>query len=43
MESFGMMGLVFGLIAFIRVINLEKKLKDSGLIKDDSKSNEKKK
>jgi hypothetical protein len=40
-ESFGIMGLVFGVAALAKIIVLEKKLKESGLLKEETKSNEK--
>ena len=41
MESFGIMGFVFGVAALAKIIVLEKKLKESGLLKEETKSNEK--
>ena len=41
MESFGIMGFIFGVVALGKIIMLEKKLKESGLLKEETKSNDK--
>ena len=41
MESLGIMGFIFGLAAFGKIILLEKKLKESGLLKEETKLNNK--
>ena len=41
MESLGIMGFIFGLAALGKIILLEKKLKESGLLKEETKSNDK--
>ncbi len=38
MEVFGIIGFIFGLSAFSKLIILEKKLKDSGIIKTETES-----
>ena len=37
METFGIIGFVFGLSALAKVIMLENRLKESGVLKDKSK------
>lgn len=37
MEAFGMLGFVFGLVAFVRLEQLTKKLKAKGILDDDYK------
>ena len=37
MEAFGILGLAFGLIAFIRVQKLTKTLKEKGILEDNHK------
>jgi hypothetical protein len=41
MEEIGIMGFVFGLGALGKIIILEKKLKESGLLKEQAKSEKK--
>ena len=41
MEAFGIMGFVFGLSALAKVIMLEKQLKESGVLKEQTKSEDK--
>ena len=41
MESLGIMGFIFGLAALGKIILLEKKLKESGLLKEETKLNDK--
>ena len=41
MESLGIMGFIFGLAALGKIILLEKKLKELGLLKEETKSNDK--
>jgi hypothetical protein len=41
MESFGIIGFTFGVVALAKIILLEKKLKGSGLLKEETKSNDK--
>ena len=41
MEVFGIMGFIFGLGALGKIIMLEKKLKESGVLKEQAKSEEK--
>ena len=41
MEVFGILGFVFGLSALAKVIMLEKQLKESGVLKEQSKSEKK--
>ena len=38
MEAFGILGFVFGLSALAKVIMLEKQLKESGVLKEQAKS-----
>ncbi|MBC8196444.1 MAG: hypothetical protein H8E60_01015 [Candidatus Marinimicrobia bacterium] len=38
MDVFGIIGFIFGLSAFSKIIKLEKKLKDSGIIKTETES-----
>ena len=37
MEAFGILGLVFGLIAFIRVQKLTSRLKEKGILEENYK------
>ena len=37
MEAFGILGFVFGLIAFVRVERLVKTLKEKGVLEEDYK------
>ena len=41
METFGIIGFVFGLSALAKVIMLEKQLKESGVLKDQTASDDK--
>ena len=41
MEAFGIMGFIFGLAALGKIIMLEKQLKESGLLKEQKKSEDK--
>ena len=41
MEAFGIMGFIFGLGALGKIILLEKKLKESGILKERTESNDK--
>jgi len=41
MEAIGIMGLIFGLAAFGKIILLEKKLKESGVLKEQTEANDK--
>ena len=41
MEAFGIMGFIFGLAALGKIILLEKKLKESGILKERTESNDK--
>jgi len=41
MEAFGILGFVFGLSALAKVIMLEKQLKESGVLKEQEKSEKK--
>ncbi len=41
MEVFGIMGFIFGLGALGKIIMLEKKLKESGVLKEQAKSEKK--
>ena len=41
MEAFGIIGFVFGLSALAKVIMLEKQLKESGVLKEQTKSEDK--
>jgi len=38
MEAFGIMGFVFGLGALAKIIMLEQQLKESGVLKEQTKS-----
>ena len=40
MEAFGIMGFIFGLAALGKIILLEKKLKESGVLKERPESND---
>ena len=41
MEAIGIMGFIFGLAALGKIILLEKKLKESGVMKERTESNDK--
>ena len=41
MEAFGIMGFIFGLGALGKIIMLEKQLKESGVLKEQGKSEKK--
>ena len=41
MEAFGIMGFVFGLGALAKIIMLENQLKESGVLKEQAKSEKK--
>ena len=41
MEAFGILGFVFGLSALAKVIMLEKQLKESGVLKEKTESDDK--
>ena len=41
METFGIIGFVFGLSALANVIMLEKQLKESGVLKEQTESDDK--
>jgi len=41
METFGIIGFVFGLSALAKVIMFEKQLKESGVLKEQTKSEDK--
>ena len=41
MEAFGIFGVIFGMAAFARVIQLEKKLKETGILNKNFKSDKK--
>ena len=41
METFGIIGFVFGLSALVKVIMLENRLKESGVLKEQVKSENK--
>ena len=41
METFGIIGVVFGLSALAKVIMLEKQLKESGVLKEQTESDDK--
>ena len=41
MEAFGIMGFIFGLGALGKIIMLEKQLKESGVLKEQTKSKKK--
>jgi len=38
METLGLLGFVFGLVAFAKVIQLEKSLKKSGILREGSET-----
>ena len=40
METFGIMGFIFGLGALAKIIMLEEKLKESGVLKERPESND---
>ena len=37
MEAFGVLGFVFGLVAFVRMEKLTKTLKEKGILEEDNK------
>jgi len=37
MEAFGILGFVFGLVAFVRMEKLTKTLKEKGILEEDNK------
>ena len=41
MEAFGILGFVFGITALSKVITLKKKMKELGLLKEKTKSDDK--
>jgi|TARA_B100000809_G_scaffold50324_2_gene45375 hypothetical protein len=41
METFGIMGFIFGLAALAKIILLETKLKESGVLKERTESKDK--
>ena len=41
METFGILGFTFGIVALARVITLEKKIKESGILKEKISNNKK--
>ena len=41
METFGIIGFVFGLTALAKIIMLEKQLKESGVLKEKTESDDK--
>jgi len=41
MEAFGIMGFIFGDVTLVKITLIEKKLKESGLLKEETKSNDK--
>jgi len=41
METFGIIGFVFGLSALAKIIMLEMKLKESGVLKEQTESDDK--
>ena len=41
METFGIMGFIFGLAALGKIIMLEKQLKESGVLKEQTKLEDK--
>ena len=41
MEAIGIMGFIFGLAALGKIILLEKKLKETGILKERTESNDK--
>ena len=41
MEAFGIMGFIFGLGALAKIIMLEKELKESGVLKEQTQSDDK--
>ena len=41
MEAIGIMGFIFGLAALVKIILLEKKLKETGVLKERMESNDK--
>ena len=41
MEAFGILGFTFGIVSLARVITLEKKIKESGILKEKISNNKK--
>jgi predicted PurR-regulated permease PerM len=41
MEIFGIIGFIFGVTALAKVITLEKQIKESGVLKEQTKSEDK--
>tara|TARA_B100000886_G_scaffold307307_1_gene240253 strand:- start:614 stop:742 length:129 start_codon:yes stop_codon:yes gene_type:complete len=41
METFGILGFTFGIVSLARVITLEKKIKESGILKEKISNNKK--
>tara|TARA_B100001245_G_scaffold193484_1_gene152019 strand:- start:14 stop:139 length:126 start_codon:yes stop_codon:yes gene_type:complete len=41
METFGMIGFIFGVTALAKVITLEKQIKESGVLKEKTESDDK--
>lgn len=41
METFGIIGFIFGVTALAKVINLEKQIKESGVLKEKTESDDK--
>jgi len=37
MEAFGILGFIFGLVAFVRMEKLTKTLKEKGILEEDNK------
>jgi hypothetical protein len=40
METFGIIGFIFGVTALAKVVTLEKQIKESGVLKEKIESNE---
>ena len=40
MEAFGILGFTFGIVAFARIVTLEKKIKKSGVLKEKTEIND---
>tara|TARA_Y100001935_G_C17242570_1_gene476524 strand:+ start:191 stop:316 length:126 start_codon:yes stop_codon:yes gene_type:complete len=41
MEAFGILGFTFGIVALVRVVTLEKKIKKSGVLKEKTEIDDK--
>jgi len=41
METFGIIGFIFGVTALAKVISLEKQIKESGVLKEKTESDDK--